>query len=81
MDTSGPIRLRVYRLAAELIDLTGYRPAPESIVSLLDAYQNTDPLTIAELWVFPLMLRLALLERVRRLAQRTSLRQHQQGSS
>jgi cyclic beta-1,2-glucan synthetase len=35
------------------------------------------PLTIAELWVFPLMLRLLLLQRLRRLSELTSLRQHQ----
>lgn len=75
--TSKPIRLRVYHLAAELIDLTGHRPTSEGIVSFLDAYQNVAPLTIAELWVFPLMLRLALLQRVQRLSERTSARQHQ----
>ncbi len=76
-DTTSPIRLRVYHLASELIDLTGCRPTSEGIVSFLDAYQNTAPLTIAELWVFPLMLRLVLLQKVRRLSERTSLCQHQ----
>lgn len=76
-DTSKPIRLRVYHLASELVDLTGYRTTPEGIVSFLDAYQNTAPLTIAELWVFPLMLRLVLLQKVQLLSERTSVRQHQ----
>jgi cyclic beta-1,2-glucan synthetase len=76
-DTTGPVRLRVYHVAAELIRLTGHRPTPEGIVTFLDAYQETVPLTIAELWVFPLMLRLVLLQTVRRLSERTSLRQHQ----
>jgi len=76
-DTSRPVRFRVYHLAVELIELTGHRPTAEGIVSFLDAYQITTPLTIAELWVFPLMLRLVLLEKLRCLSDRTSLRQHQ----
>ena len=69
--------MRVYHLAAELIDRTGHRLAAETIISFLDAYQQRSPLTIAELWVFPLMLRLVLLERLRRLSELASLRQHQ----
>ncbi len=76
-DRSCLIRLRVYHLAAELSDRTGHRLAAESIISFLDAYQHRSPLTIAELWVFPLMLRLVLLERLRRLSELASLRQHQ----
>ena len=77
VDTNCPVRLRVYHLAAELVDRTGHRLAPESIVSFLNAYQHHAPLTIAELWVFPLMLRLVLLERLRQLSEVASLRQHQ----
>ncbi|MBL0156211.1 MAG: DUF3131 domain-containing protein [Bryobacterales bacterium] len=76
-DRSCPIRLRIYHLAAELIDRTGHRISAESIVSFLDAYQHESPLTIAELWVFPPMLRLVLLQRLQRLSERASLRQHQ----
>src|SRR6185437_9135268 len=56
---------------------TGYRISAENIVSYLDAYQHQVPLTIAELWVFPLMLRLVLLRRLQSLSQSASLRQHQ----
>jgi cyclic beta-1,2-glucan synthetase len=76
-DASSPIRLRVYHVAVELIQLTGHRPTAEGIVSFLDSYQGTAPLTIAELWVFPLMLRLVLLQKLRCLSERTSVRQHQ----
>src|ERR1019366_852200 len=76
-DRSCLVRLRVYHLAAELCDRTGHRLAAESMISFLDAYQHHWPLTIAELWVFPLMLRLVLLERLRRLSEVASLRQHQ----
>ena len=76
-DRSCLVRLRVYHLAAELSDRTGHRLAAESMISFLDAYQHRSPLTIAELWVFPLMLRLVLLDRLRRLSELASLRQHQ----
>ncbi len=76
-DKSAPVRLRVYHIASELIDCTGHRLSPDSIISFLDAYQQTAPLIIAELWVFPLMLRLVLLERLQRLSELASLRQHQ----
>jgi len=76
-DHDGPSRYRIYQLATELIHLTGHRPTAETIQIFLDAYQTRTPLHIAELWVFPLFLRLVLLETVQRLAERTSLRQHQ----
>ncbi len=72
-----PVRIRIYHLAAELIDGTGHRLSAESIISFLDAYQLRSALTIAELWVFPLMLRLVLLERLKRLSVLASLRQHE----
>ncbi|MBI1895791.1 MAG: hypothetical protein HYS04_04520 [Acidobacteria bacterium] len=81
VDTRGPVELRVYELAAELIDLTSHHLTVEGILSFLDAYQHKSPLTIAELWVFPLMLRLVLLQRLRRLSELTSLRQHQKESA
>ncbi len=71
------MRYRIYHIAADLIFRTGHRVAAESIVSYLNAYQQTAPLTIAELWVFPLMLRLVLLQRLQRLSELASLRQHQ----
>jgi cyclic beta-1,2-glucan synthetase len=75
--TDAPVRLRVYHLAAELIARTGLRVTPEGIVSFLEGYQSQTNLVIAELWVFPLMLRLGLLQRLQRLAELTSVRQHQ----
>lgn len=76
-DTSHPVRFRVYHLAAELIVRSGSPVTRASIVGFLDGYQSKTPLLIAELWVFPLMLRLVLLERLRALSELTSIRQHQ----
>src|SRR5438093_1703144 len=75
--TTSPVRLRIYHIAVDLICRTAHRVAPESIVTFLNAYQQRAPLTIAELWVFPLMLRLVLLQELARLSELASLRQHQ----
>ena len=76
-DATSPVRLRIYHVAADLIYRTGCRATPENIVAYLDAYQQHAPLTIAELWVFPLMLRLVLLQRLQWLSELASQRQHQ----
>jgi cyclic beta-1,2-glucan synthetase len=75
--TNHPWRFRASHVAADLIFKTGHRVTQESILTFLEAYQSRTPLTIAELWVFPLLLRMVLLERLMRLAELTSLRQHQ----
>jgi cyclic beta-1,2-glucan synthetase len=76
-DTSFQIRFRIYHIAADFICRTRDRVAPDSIISFLNGYQQQAPLTIAELWVFPLMLRLVLLQRLQALSEMVTLRQHQ----
>jgi cyclic beta-1,2-glucan synthetase len=76
-DTDSPVRVRIYHIAVDLVCRTGHRVSPENIALFLEAYQRKVPLTIAELWVFPLMLRLVLLERLQGLSESTSRRQHQ----
>ena len=68
--------LRVYRLACVLADHSEARLTREKIVDFLQAYQQVSPLRIAELWVFPLMLRLVLIQRLARLARRVRHLQH-----
>ena len=43
-----------------------------NITECLRQYQTAAPLTIAELWFFPLLLRMALFESLARLASRVS---------
>jgi cyclic beta-1,2-glucan synthetase len=38
---------------------------------MIREYQSVTPLTIGELWAWPVMLRIGLLESVRRMALRT----------
>lgn len=67
---SGPDRglPRVYTMARELIRHTDLRLDREHIDALIDAYQHVEALTIGELWALPMMLRIALVEGVHRLA-------------
>jgi cyclic beta-1,2-glucan synthetase len=59
---------RVYVFARELIAHTAGRFDLQTLVDFATAYQRVAPLTIGEIWAIPIMLRLALVEELRRLA-------------
>jgi len=61
---------RVYDLALEAISHGDGRVDGESLHGFVAAYQTVTPLTLGELWAIPIMLRLALLENLRRVASR-----------
>ncbi|WP_371861532.1 GH36-type glycosyl hydrolase domain-containing protein [Pseudoduganella armeniaca] len=68
---------RVYRLALEVIAHGDGRVDPESLCRFVEAYQEVAPLTLGELWAIPIMLRLALLENLRRAAARVAENRYQ----
>ena len=59
---------RIYLLARELIAHTAGRIDLDTAADFARAYQRTSELSIGETWAIPLMLRLALIEELRRLA-------------
>ena len=61
-------RPRVYDIALETIAHGDGRVDRESISRFISAYQTVTPLTLGELWAVPIMLRLALIENLRRVA-------------
>ena len=61
---------RVYDIALETISHGDGRVDPESLNSFVAAYQSAAALTLGELWAIPIMLRLALIENLRRVAAR-----------
>ncbi|HVV87395.1 MAG TPA: hypothetical protein VHE35_30345, partial [Kofleriaceae bacterium] len=67
VNASRPGTLRVYDLALELISHSHGRVDGEGLRAFVGAYQATQPLTLGELWAVPIMLRLALLENLRRV--------------
>ncbi len=68
----GPSRRlpRVYDLALEAISHGDGRMDSESLLRFVASYQTITPLTLGELWAFPIMLRLALIENLRRVSAR-----------
>ena len=61
---------RVYDIALETISHGDGRVDPESLSSFVAAYQTVTVLKLGELWAIPIMLRLALIENLRRIATR-----------
>ena len=68
---------RVYHLAVDLAAHTDADVHEGDIVNFINAYQEVSPLTIGELWALPLMLRLALIEQLSRLALLIDHRQYE----
>ena len=62
----------VYDLAERLVAGADHALNEANITECLRQYQTVAPLTIAELWLFPLLLRMALFEALARLASRVS---------
>ncbi|MES1986511.1 MAG: cyclic beta 1-2 glucan synthetase, partial [Pseudomonadota bacterium] len=59
---------RIYDLALELISHMDGRVDLDNATHIIAAYQTVEPLKLGELWAFPIMLQLALLENLRRVA-------------
>jgi cyclic beta-1,2-glucan synthetase len=62
---------RIYELAITLISHSEGRVDIHNVTNFVQAFQEVSTLTIGELWATPAMLRLGLIENVRRMALRT----------
>jgi cyclic beta-1,2-glucan synthetase len=62
---------RTYAMALELIRHTDGRLDRHQLVRYMTAFQTVAPLTIGELWAWPSVLKIALIENLRRLADET----------
>ena len=65
---------RVYEIATTLIGHSEGRVDRGNTDLFVSAFQEVQPLLIGELWAIPAMLRLALIENIRRMALRTAQR-------
>ncbi|HEY5761915.1 MAG TPA: glucoamylase family protein, partial [Rhodocyclaceae bacterium] len=63
---------RVYDIALKTIAHGDGRVDPENLGRFVSAYQSVTPLRLGELWAIPIMLRLALIENLRRVATQIS---------
>jgi cyclic beta-1,2-glucan synthetase len=61
---------RVYDIALETISHSDGRIDPQSLSRFVAAYQKVTVLKLGELWAIPIMLRLALIENLRRVGVR-----------
>ncbi|HZI53273.1 MAG TPA: cyclic beta 1-2 glucan synthetase, partial [Chitinophagaceae bacterium] len=64
---------RVYDIALEIISHSDGRVDLRSLGSFIGAYQTVANLNLGELWAIPIMLRLALIENLRRLAAQIAI--------
>jgi cyclic beta-1,2-glucan synthetase len=73
---SGPLAgyPRVYEIAITLISHTEGRLDAANVTAFIAAFQEVHELRLGELWAIPAMLRLGLIENVRRMALRTTQR-------
>jgi cyclic beta-1,2-glucan synthetase len=64
---------RVYDIAVEIVSHSDGRIDALSLINFIDAYQTVTQLKLGELWAIPIMLRLALIENLRRLSTQIAI--------
>ena len=72
---------RIYDLALELISHMDGRVDSDNATQFIAAYQTAEPLKLGELWAFPIMLQLALLENLRRVGLRIARRREERDAA
>ena len=72
---------RIYDLALELISHMDGRVDSDNTTQFVAAYQSAEPLKLGELWAFPVMLQLALLENLRRVGVRIARRREERDAA
>ncbi|HEX8777581.1 MAG TPA: cyclic beta 1-2 glucan synthetase, partial [Rhodanobacter sp.] len=72
---------RVYDIAQEVIAHGDGRVDIAGLRRFVNAYQTAAPLKLGELWAIPIMLRLALIENLRRVAARVIADWHDRGNA
>ncbi|HQU16428.1 MAG: cyclic beta 1-2 glucan synthetase [Chromatiales bacterium 21-64-14] len=72
---------RIYDLALESISHMDGRVDSDNATQFVAAYQTVEPLKLGELWAFPIMLQLALLENLRRVGLRIAHRREERDTA
>ena len=72
---------RIYAIAVELVRHSDSRLERQQLTQFLNSYQRVAPLTIGELWAWPSMLKLALIENLRRLAEEMLMARAERGAA
>src|SRR6185295_11658459 len=64
---------RVYDIAIQIISHSDGHVDIQRLSRFVESYQKVSPFTLGELWAVPIMLRLALLENLSRVAARIGI--------
>ena len=72
---------RIYDLALALISHMDGRVDNDNVTQFIAAYQTVEPLKLGELWAFPIMLQLALIENLRRVGVRIAQRREERDAA
>ena len=72
---------RVYELALQAISHSDGKITRGTLTGFVASYQSLRPLRLGELWAFPIMLRLALIENLRRVAARVEVAHVERGTA
>ncbi len=72
---------RIYDLALQLISHMDGRVDDDNVMQFISAYQTVQPLQLGELWAYPIMLQLALLENLRRVGVRIARRRQERDAA
>ena len=64
---------RVYDIVLEIISHSDGRVDAKSLKGFITAYQSSKLLTLGELWAIPIMLRIAVIENLRRVSEQIAL--------
>ena len=64
---------RVYDIALEIISHNDGRVDVNNVTTFINAYQTVNKLTLGELWAVPIMLRLGIIENIRRIASHVAI--------
>ncbi|MDW8800047.1 glucoamylase family protein [Clostridium sp. A1-XYC3] len=68
---------RIYYIAIELVSHTDGKVDKDAIETFINAYQKNTILTSGELWAFPTMLRIALIQNISKVTERITLMQRE----
>jgi cyclic beta-1,2-glucan synthetase len=68
---------RIYDLMVEFLSHTDAQVDSDLLISFVNAYRPETPLTLGELWAVPIMLRLGLIENLRRISARVTIGRHE----
>ncbi len=68
---------RIYILMREIVEHTDSQINGELLRDFINSYQSIQPLTSGELWALPIMLKIILLENVRRILEQVLLTQRE----